>query len=60
MKKCQFRRSDMTPCVIVDGSFCYAEDSQGRPICVGCERAPNLTGVQPPKDWKGAAWEPQT
>ena len=58
MKKCSVKRSEMTPCVITDGPICYAENSQGKPICVGCERAPNLTGVEPPKDWNGPMWEP--
>jgi hypothetical protein len=50
-RKCEYARSDMTPCVIRDGDICYAEDGRHRPICVGCERTPEQTGVPRPKDW---------
>ena len=30
--RCVRQRSDMTPCVIVDGSICRADDG----MCVGC------------------------
>ena len=32
LKSCPRRKSDMTPCVIVDGSMCYSSDG----YCVGC------------------------
>jgi hypothetical protein len=42
----------MTPCVIEDGDICYAEKGPARePICVGCERTPDQTGVPRPKVW---------
>jgi hypothetical protein len=43
--KCDFAKSDMTPCVRRDGAICYATDQHGNPICVGCERTPSQTGV---------------
>ena len=49
--KCPYRKSDMTPCVIIDGPICYAADSQDRPICVGCERSPEKTGIPPSPDF---------
>lgn len=50
-KSCAHKKSDMTPCVITDGPVAYCEDSRSNPICVGCERPPEATGVKPPKDW---------
>ena len=47
-KTCAFRKSDMTPCVIVDGDYCYAANLHDEPICVGCERKPKHTGVPAP------------
>lgn len=32
-KSCPRRKSDMTPCIIVDGSMCYSDDGH----CVGCD-----------------------
>jgi hypothetical protein len=46
----------MTPCVITDGPVAYAENSMRRPICVGCEKAPKITGVAPPRNWEGEHW----
>src|SRR5215472_10963137 len=51
MKTCEYKKSDMTPCVITDGAVCYAMNSRDQPICVGCERTPVQTGVLPPADW---------
>ena len=50
-KKCQYAKSDMTPCVIKDGpvAFCFGDGNE--PICVGCERGPNKIGVPRPADW---------
>lgn len=42
---CPRKRSDMTPCVITDGIICYTLDSFRHPICVGCEKGPEVTGV---------------
>jgi hypothetical protein len=43
----------MTPCVIEDGPVAYAfrNDTDTRPICVGCGWSPESTGVKPPADW---------
>ena len=49
--KCPHAKSAMTPCVIRDGPVCYAMDSADNPICVGCERPPEVTGVPAPPDW---------
>jgi hypothetical protein len=49
--ECTHAKSDMTPCVVRDGAMCYAEDGRHRPMCVGCERTPEQTGVAPPKNW---------
>jgi hypothetical protein len=47
--KCQYAKSDMTPCVLKDGPVCFATDSYGFPICVGCERTPETLGVPYPE-----------
>lgn len=49
--KCPRARSEMTPCVIKDGAIAYAISSSDTPICVGCEKGPTITGIDPPKDW---------
>jgi hypothetical protein len=51
--RCAHKRSFMTPCVIDDGAVAYGfrNDVDTRPICVGCGRAPEATGVAPAKDW---------
>ncbi|MGL3213560.1 hypothetical protein QA639_09870 [Bradyrhizobium pachyrhizi] len=53
MKRCDRKRSDMTPCVITDGADAYSfeSDQDTHPICVGCGRSPQVTGVAPPADW---------
>lgn len=51
MNGCPYKKSDMTPCVITDGAICYAMNSRDEPICVGCERTPEQTGVARPADW---------
>ena len=53
MKRCDRKRTDMTPCVIADGADAYSfeSDRDTRPICVGCGRNPQVTGVAPPADW---------
>ena len=49
---CPYAKSDMTPCVIRDGSICYAANSFDKPICVGCERTPKATGVPVHATWE--------
>jgi hypothetical protein len=40
MLRCQYKRSDMTPCVIEDGPICYSDPLSPAVavVCVGCER----------------------
>lgn len=49
--QCPHAKSDMTPCVLKDGSICFAMDWMDKPICVGCERTPAQLGVDIPTDW---------
>jgi len=49
---CPYRKSDMTPCVIDNGKYCYAMGPNYTPICVGCERGVLETGVDAPDDWE--------
>jgi len=49
--KCRYAKSDMTPCVIRDGSVAFAMDDHDQPICVGCEHSPKFLGVPRPADW---------
>lgn len=49
--KCPYAKSDMTPCVIKDGAICFAMNSRGNPICVGCEKTPETLGVLAPTPW---------
>jgi hypothetical protein len=51
MPKCDRKKSDMTPCVIEDGPVAYAMNSYNDPICVGCGRTPERTGVPCPDNW---------
>jgi hypothetical protein len=51
MQSCDYRKSDMTPCVLVDGPVCFAFGSNDEPICVGCERSYRVLGVPRPADW---------
>jgi hypothetical protein len=53
MSACDHKRSFMTPCVIEDGvvAFAFKNDHDIRPICVGCGRSPETTGVKAPPDW---------
>lgn len=50
-KRCLFAKSDDTPCVIRDGSICYAANARDQPICVGCERTPKQTGIPVHATW---------
>ena len=50
-KHCSYAKSDMTPCVLRDGAVCFAMNAVDEPICVGCERAPEVIGVDKPPDW---------
>jgi len=36
--KCQYARSDMTPCYTKDGVIALCTDSFLKHLCVGCER----------------------
>jgi hypothetical protein len=36
----------MTPCVVEDGVVAYAMTADDNPICAGCVRTPDQTGVQ--------------
>ena len=51
-KQCDYVKSDMTPCVIRDGTLCYGYGPSKRPECVGCGRGPEATGVPKPADWE--------
>jgi hypothetical protein len=42
--RCEFAKSDMTPCVRRDGHICWVLNSFDHPICVGCERGPKTLG----------------
>jgi hypothetical protein len=52
MTKCP-EPADPTPCVKRDGPIAYGFKSvhNTAPICMGCERGPTQTGVQPPPAW---------
>jgi len=53
MTYCPRAKSDMTPCVVRDGTIAYAMSSMDAPICVGCEQGPTITGVaMPAAEWK--------
>lgn len=51
-KACPYAKSDTTPCVIRDGIICYVASSFNKPICVGCERSPKVTGVPVHASWE--------
>jgi hypothetical protein len=41
MIRCDYKRSEMTPCVIEEGAVCYSAGPPleiNGPVCVGCER----------------------
>ena len=44
-KRCPRQQSALTPCVVVDGSICYTLGAYRRPLCVGCDAGPTVTGV---------------
>lgn len=48
---CSHAKSDMTPCVLRDGSVAWAINSNDKPICVGCEKTPKVLGMIYPKGW---------
>lgn len=50
--RCEYAKSDMTPCVRKDGAVAFAMDSRDEPICVGCEHGPKFLGVPRPADWE--------
>lgn len=58
MTICKFQRKPETPCVIVHGDYCYgAQLVTNLPICNGCARGPDETGILKPKGFDAMiAW----
>jgi hypothetical protein len=44
-RRCPRQQTERTPCVVVDGPICYTLGAYRRPMCVGCDMGPSITGV---------------
>lgn len=57
---CPWAKSPFSPCVRNHGTSAYGHSPSGKvPICVGCDKAPNVTGVPAPADWKPIKNKPE-
>jgi hypothetical protein len=44
-RRCPRQQTELTPCVVVDGAICYTLGPYRRPVCLGCDMGPTVTGV---------------